>query len=130
MRLGMEAERQGSSRWLVVLLPFGVAGFAVALASGCAGKAIESSEGGVSDDGPVTGTDAPTDGPADSAMPEGSTPDTGPPPCVANTYIIVAAVDCPDTTCPSGIAYALCNGATYSDCDCLVPSGYTEADGG
>jgi hypothetical protein len=41
----------------------------------------------------------------------------------------IGAAECAGARCGGSVAYALCNGASYTECACEIPNGY-EIDGG
>jgi len=45
--------------------------------------------------------------------------------CVGDTYFQVPASHCGFLNCPGRTAYAICDGSSYTACDCEIPAGYT-----
>jgi hypothetical protein len=70
------------------------------------------------------GPDAPEGGPADGPLFDAG--DLGA--CSGETAKKIPAQDCGD--CKGMVAYALCEGITYSTCSCDLPPGYTLVDAG
>ncbi len=49
--------------------------------------------------------------------------------CSGSQVAEIRADECEGSGCGGSIAYALCNGTSYTECACSIPSGY-ELDGG
>ncbi len=53
-----------------------------------------------------------------------------PPSCNGKVFIPLPASDCSFLSCDgSSVVYALCVGHSYAQCDCSIPSGYSEVMG-
>jgi hypothetical protein len=46
--------------------------------------------------------------------------------CSGKVALAIPSAECP-SLCPGAIAYALCEGNSYSECACTIPKGYTLA---
>jgi hypothetical protein len=44
--------------------------------------------------------------------------------CAGKVVLEIQASECPLLLCPTDVAFAVCEGASYTECSCTIPSGY------